>query len=499
MNLIAKQNLLINLLVLTILFSIPVNAQVNIGSHDEPKPFSILELTTTQNRGGLRVPQLTTQQRDDNLTPQLMSSSDRSAEGLVIFNTSIQCLEFWNGTKWISLCSNVIEQEKLVMHPPLLPNQFEDTESENKFVGAFWRSNQTGERIIRTVNMPAGTVWSVVVTYYDLSKWDGDEIVMAVGGTHDPGVTFAAGENPGNAESYQVNGSSTISGTIPAGGGPIVFRIGLKKIYAAGVSNINATPRYAVVTLNYSGGSQIYYLRQGEGADYIPGDDQRPDSKKWSPYNLGDITGKSQNDLARFASFPTQAGYFYQWGYSTTENTPKPYPPTGSVSGWSSTKYDVQYTLSYVCPSGYTVPTLGNLSYFSIRLIGIPPTPEPTNTSYSFGYYADGFFDRRRIVNGVTSIYRENSVVSSGDDIAYIGRLFYSASYASLFMPAAGYRDSGGDGNDGLLIAASVWGTICSSTPYQSYDAHRLFFGQESLYVRDFDRSGGSTVRCVAN
>jgi hypothetical protein len=31
--------------------------------------------------------------------------NDIECEGLMIYNTSIHCVEFWNGTKWIPRCS----------------------------------------------------------------------------------------------------------------------------------------------------------------------------------------------------------------------------------------------------------------------------------------------------------------------------------------------------------------------------------------------------------
>ena len=51
---------------------------------------------------GLRMPQSIETQRN-NLTTQLISNQDKTAEGLVIFNTTTSCLEFWKGSTWISL------------------------------------------------------------------------------------------------------------------------------------------------------------------------------------------------------------------------------------------------------------------------------------------------------------------------------------------------------------------------------------------------------------
>jgi hypothetical protein len=47
---------------------------------------------------GLRVPRLTTAERDQ------IPIADPQSQGIIIFNTDINCQEFWNGTSWISLC-----------------------------------------------------------------------------------------------------------------------------------------------------------------------------------------------------------------------------------------------------------------------------------------------------------------------------------------------------------------------------------------------------------
>jgi len=98
------------IMALAITFTLPLKAQVNIGSDTDPHPFSILELTTTdKNHGGLRMPQLNNAERD---TVQARfnenTATAEAAKGLVIYNTETGCLEFWNGKEWISLCSDAI-------------------------------------------------------------------------------------------------------------------------------------------------------------------------------------------------------------------------------------------------------------------------------------------------------------------------------------------------------------------------------------------------------
>ena len=93
-------------MLLTMLFSVAkMNAQVTIGADVEPNPFSILELYAqydTDTYGGLRLPQMTTVQRNGLFT---VTDKPAEAKGLVIYNLDNNCVEYWNDTKWVSLCT----------------------------------------------------------------------------------------------------------------------------------------------------------------------------------------------------------------------------------------------------------------------------------------------------------------------------------------------------------------------------------------------------------
>jgi uncharacterized repeat protein (TIGR02543 family) len=107
--------------ILALMSGAALNAQVTIGLDKSPEPFSILELVS--NTRGLRLPQLTTDQRDtlDGTVPYSGGSASmiaaataftakktNEAMGLQIFNTSTKCVETWNGTAWILKCAPVI-------------------------------------------------------------------------------------------------------------------------------------------------------------------------------------------------------------------------------------------------------------------------------------------------------------------------------------------------------------------------------------------------------
>lgn len=67
-------------------------AQVGIGTED-PDPSAMLHLES--NKTGFLPPQMTETQRNGIANP---------AEGLIIYNETIDCLEFFDGTNWINLC-----------------------------------------------------------------------------------------------------------------------------------------------------------------------------------------------------------------------------------------------------------------------------------------------------------------------------------------------------------------------------------------------------------
>ena len=91
------------LVMLPLLFGLAkVNGQVKIGAETVPQPFSVLELYAqyaTDVYGGLRLPQLTTEQRN-----VITGLDDPDGYGLMIYNTTANCVEYWNSIKWVSLC-----------------------------------------------------------------------------------------------------------------------------------------------------------------------------------------------------------------------------------------------------------------------------------------------------------------------------------------------------------------------------------------------------------
>ncbi|MDR1698588.1 MAG: hypothetical protein LBR75_02020 [Prevotellaceae bacterium] len=95
------QHLFKLLLVMMLLVSTSVSAQVTIGSGRPPSAQSLLDLDTSVNKKGLHLPRLTTAERD-----ALTEAETGSTRGLAIYNIDSKCYEYWNEMKWVSLCTS---------------------------------------------------------------------------------------------------------------------------------------------------------------------------------------------------------------------------------------------------------------------------------------------------------------------------------------------------------------------------------------------------------
>ena len=78
-----------------------ISAQVTVGAHIPPESFSALQVEV---KGGLRLPRIS-----DADKPALnVSSSVDAARGLMIYNTSHDRIEYWDGTQWYDISSAIL-------------------------------------------------------------------------------------------------------------------------------------------------------------------------------------------------------------------------------------------------------------------------------------------------------------------------------------------------------------------------------------------------------
>ena len=444
------------------------------------------------------------------------------------------------------------------------PDNMVDNPNIDLYAGAFWRAGEKGERVIRfnvgASNLGNAGEWFLDVAQYD-PRWDlthptnPDGIVIAAGPSAAPGMYTA---NPSNAELYPVTGNlSSIRGIVAANGW-VEFRIGLKETFTTGFNALSPDytstfpARYATLLLLYgekaNGDAKVQkiYIRQGEGPDYVmrPTGDPinvggangmvsgtRPLAARFSPYNLTDANGivishwnqvRSINQNGGILTdYPTKAGFMFIF---SDRYTIAPDTPYGAISGWNQNigtkaSWDPAWE---TCPPNYHRPhdgnyananTTGGISGSEIRqsLWLTPGVGRAENSNNStWGYYADGYFDRRQIVNayGGTNAAEMSAVAVNSFQVAYIGNIFFNpTTLASLFFPSAGRRDwQNGDlynaGGNGYYRTTQYYSAQGSN--YRMW--HLYFFsgasGSYAYMEFDINASGSSrtetgSIRCV--
>jgi hypothetical protein len=395
--------------------------------------------------------------------------------------------------------------------------------TNTKWVGAFWRDSQTGERIIAAKNY---TAWTASV---DDASGTGSWLTLDANGSFDPNLWTGT---PGDAESFQLPSTRVTS---VSGGGDILFRIGATSTNPAATTDAHKypdgsngkPPRYATVNLNVGGINYKIHCRQGEAADYVFTTSDtygaslpRDNARKFSPYNLTGASLNETDNLAysvgarggSFVDFPTKAGAFFQWAANpNTTYAYHPTKPTGVPTGWNYSNdligyWDAIKTVHETCPTGWRRPndgstgneeTTGDIAGSEMRqsLFAVPKAgyySMTETTGRAWGFYADGYFDRRPIVNSVV-VSSKSAVNHNTKDVAYIGTVLFNANIKnSLFVPASGFRDSAG------LFDTGFRGFFYSSSVSSTDRGRCISFGSDQVSGNAFYLHAASTVRCVS-
>jgi hypothetical protein len=328
-------------------------------------------------------------------------------------------------------------------------------------VGAFWKADQTGERLIRIETTATAAFGNWTAQVIEGEDW----ITLDKTMTTDTNVGWINPAQDGNGDfgnaadfdtKHPVTGGDWwVKGKMDANN-PIYFRIGLKSKWN---DNPNYNPdtapaRYGVVLLSYNNNSktQRIWIRQGDEADYVFNDAARPNAKPFPPYNLTAATFNAPVTLDRdptipgvFTEYPSQGGAYWQW--SSTDRERYAWAPVGDLPAgqWTesptNTAWSTSGAINESCPAGYSRPGLSTLTQ---SLWSVPTTnlSASIKDNVTWGCYADGWFDRQRIVNSPGTSGKTNAAVSAGNNkVAYNGLVFFNPdSGASLFVPAVGQR-----------------------------------------------------------
>jgi hypothetical protein len=310
-----------------------------------------------------------------------------------------------------------------------------------------------------------------------------------------------------------VDPAADVSTTNP---GEIFFRIGLNtsRQHLGYVK-----PRYAVAILSYGGQEdgtgwkhQLIWLRQGEWPDYLmrPEDGSgaranltsRPLARMFSAFNLtatlfNDAVASAGVNSAHvgtkggdFTQFPTQTGAYFQWAPRDSSGNPSlwAYTPASGTKGyifqgWVSSNniigfWDDLKAEYETCPTtggmDYRRPSDGATNDFDLNVstanselhqsliynINASTTSQyaayDLQSNSAWGFYADGFFDRRpRGTQGHYPYARpapsNTAVAANTPAVAMIGRVFFNPiSNNSVFFPASGGHTTAPDGGLGF-------------------------------------------------
>ncbi|WP_291528025.1 hypothetical protein [Bacteroides sp. UBA939] len=379
------------------------------------------------------------------------------------------------------------------------------------YIGTFHKADQVGERVVtwKYTDVSTEGYWTA---YIDPELSGGDVLIDRL-----PSPSFSNGTasnalygtSPTDAE------LSTVSdgGVSVSGRNTIYFRVGWKNTILP-----TDEPRYATITIrkgiNDPSGEKIrtLYLRQGEKASAVF-TDSRTNPARFSVYNLtvkSTLTNQWNQSIGPrggdFTEFPTQSGAHFQW--MDAVRSTYAYRPHGIASSWHAIPpfYEFYWTEPgselrddyETCPPNYRRvsdgATNGEPTGTSELRQSLWLDPNAANAANTLtGYYADGFFDRRAIVNSANSsggAVTYSAVGTGTDVVAYKGRLFYNElTKASLFFPAAGQHLQ----NNGYLTEAGAKGyywtasSTVSTTPPIGARA----------YISTSLRNAAINIRCV--
>ena len=184
-----------------------------------------------------------------------------------------------------------------------------------------------------------------------------------------------------------------------------------------------------------------------------------PSGLLWATCNVG-------------ADSPEDYGDYFAWG----ETTPK------DTYDWSTYQY---------CNGSYNTLTkyCNNSSYgyngFMDNLTTLLPEDDAATVNWGSGWRMPTQAEFQELIDHTTVTWTTQNDVN--------GRLFTASNGNSLFLPAAGYR------NSSSLYYAGSYGSYWSSSLYTGYPYHAwfFFFDSDDYYMIDYYRYYGLSVRPV--
>jgi len=448
-----KNNIFPTLLLMVMMsFTKSMSAQVTIGSGKPPNPFALLDLCTTEQKKGLHNARMTTAQRDMLVTPNSPLADREEARGLVIFNITNNCLEFFNGKKWVSLCAPA-----------------EITESGSRltaFVNVMYDFQQQELKAFVTEGNGKPSSWQWQMRVGNTGEWK--NIAGATTSTFKIPANFIHQQNLNDFHTEE-----------------LYFRCLLSNSASKNIAT-NELGILFINTANAGNNNGVRYFEMNIADRTVPNR-----TIDVALLNLG----ASEDD--RTGSM----GGFFQWG-SSAEQEHTNWSKVGSgntvinpASNWSSStsgewgigrlRHEVSdWTDNNPCPDGWRVPSRFDL--------GDMHNSKGTETgSCSFG---------SEISCGlISTTWRWRPMNEEAQ--AFGGMLITNHNNgAVIFLPAAGYR-AGSTGAFGTSVArgglrGNYWTSSAIDDDMQAFDFH---FNAQGIVIGagGQERANGFSIRCV--
>jgi hypothetical protein len=458
-------------------------SQVIIGQDKDPEAFSILELIS-RNIKGLRLPQLTlTQRYAMEATAGFQAEKTGLAEGLTIYNTSLDCVQCWNGTEWTG-ADCPAEIPGVLVPVPVCPNPLPPL-------------------VFMAYNLGAATSITVGTVKYDLTKpkeqmrYLAEQPVLTTdpaiyGGLWQWGRISDGHQKRTPQNNFPTNDTSTEYGPQYITWSSGVYDHATGQI-RQGVNSGNGSPAYGKFIKSYNGGYVYKY-------DWIALEDKsaEPDCNGCYSSNMG--------------MYPAR------WGNGKSINEASA-TDDGGIPNANKTAYYQKpvKTVNDPCPGGFRVPTQDEWERLCAYACGTPKS-------------ADGYFftnsGAEKIPNAASPIVWvkvEDGKASSSaswplfaktgyaiyDKAVWAAAKIANPNYANgtlnlyedtapeplLFLPAAGRHSE----DDGMTGYAGYSGSYWSSTIYNA-NKYSMRFDVLSVHPDsgNYRITHGQSIRCVA-
>jgi len=501
-----------------LLFALPLKAQVTIGAQKAPHSYSVLELMST--KGGLRLPMLNTSDRDAlNLT-----SDSTEASGLFIYNTDMDCVEFWSNGAWTDICSAGALPIEKVMNPIILANlpvgsgivsgrtlfDIDVTDGGSSSCGTL--ADRAANKADFSKNSTYDYVYTTLITQtvqnvrYVIQDPEGVLQVLQpqpLSGTLVPDTLGPGDSTPALTLKFKTD--LHLPGSQPLIVGRkrnSAARVFINIIYNNGISDVKVVETVSIQdcscgsTVRTVGGGRLTFMC----------------------YNLGaadTVKTLSPSQQAAYVNPAEEYGDMYQWGRSKDGHqlrTSQSYPTnstaagSGPVSGSdlngngqvASTSDAFNKFIKNNDATTYNdwrIPQVDTLWYNNGKKTVNDPCPAgwrvPTTTEWQS--IVNGSVNVASISDSYNSISGNRWQLFSSTNSGYLVIPLSSNSSPALFLPAAGYRSSTNSvlnsvGSTGNYWSSSVNGT---SAYYLSFTTTTVSSGNST------NRALGGSVRCV--